>query len=606
MGVRERSCAQHLSLSKGQLMFRAELLTLFLVILLVFTLYRDLLRPSFAFLGTAFLLIVFQVISPEEFLSGLANKQIIVIFLLIALTAGIQKNVGTGFFFKLFSQKLRPGKFRFRMMLLVSSLSAFLNNTPVVAFMIPYVKEWTKVNKYPASKFLIPLSYSTILGGMVTVVGTSTNLVLNGLISQYNLPLLGFQDFFFLGCAVTVIGVAYLSLASNALLPDREENKSEIMEHLNEYLVETFVPNGSKMDGMTVKEAGLRNLKEIFLAEIARGPKEISPVSPNEILMEGDKLFFTGNTKAILTLIQEENGLSLPEHSHVSNHGFFQLTEAVVPASSALIGERIKDSDFRNRYQASIISIHRNGEKLKGNIGDTKVQAGDLFLMLTGKSYETQENLKDLIIITLQGEITPEKKPFKRIPSLLAIGLLLAGIIGFVDLFMAAFGGIIILFAFKILNLPTLRKSVDLDLLLILVCSLAVGVALKNSGAANLLVEGLLHITHRELPLLSLGLLFVITLVLTSLITNAAAVSIMFPIALELGTQMGQPLTPYFVGIAFAASGDFMTPIGYQTNLMVMGPGNYKFGDYFKLGFPLTIIYAVTVLGFITWYYELI
>ncbi|WP_114752597.1 SLC13 family permease [Pleomorphovibrio marinus] len=587
-------------------MFRAELLTLFLVILLVFTLYRDLLRPSFAFLGTAFLLIVFQVISPEEFLSGLANKQIIVIFLLIALTAGIQKNVGTGFFFKLFSQKLRPGKFRFRMMLLVSSLSAFLNNTPVVAFMIPYVKEWTKVNKYPASKFLIPLSYSTILGGMVTVVGTSTNLVLNGLISQYNLPLLGFQDFFFLGCAVTVIGVAYLSLASNALLPDREENKSEIMEHLNEYLVETFVPNGSKMDGMTVKEAGLRNLKEIFLAEIARGPKEISPVSPNEILMEGDKLFFTGNTKAILTLIQEENGLSLPEHSHVSNHGFFQLTEAVVPASSALIGERIKDSDFRNRYQASIISIHRNGEKLKGNIGDTKVQAGDLFLMLTGKSYETQENLKDLIIITLQGEITPEKKPFKRIPSLLAIGLLLAGIIGFVDLFMAAFGGIIILFAFKILNLPTLRKSVDLDLLLILVCSLAVGVALKNSGAANLLVEGLLHITHRELPLLSLGLLFVITLVLTSLITNAAAVSIMFPIALELGTQMGQPLTPYFVGIAFAASGDFMTPIGYQTNLMVMGPGNYKFGDYFKLGFPLTIIYAVTVLGFITWYYELI
>jgi di/tricarboxylate transporter len=584
-------------------MFTPSLITLYVVALLVLVLYRDLLRPSFAFLGAVFLLLILQIIQPEEFLMGLANKQIVVIFLLIGLTAGIQQNIGTGFFFRIFSQKLKPGIFRARMMLLVGSLSAVLNNTPVVAFMIPYVKEWTKTNQVPASKFLIPLSFSTILGGMITVVGTSTNLVLNGLISQYGLPLLGFEDFLYLGLLVALSGILYLSLASNRLLPNREENKSEIIDHLNEYLVETHLLPGSKMHGKTVKEAGLRKLREVFLAEIKRGSQEISPVGPNELLQEGDILFFTGNTDAILQLIKEENGLSLPEEGHVSNYGFFQLTEAVVPASSSLIGEKIKDSDFRNRYQASIISIHRNGTQLKGNIGETKVQAGDLFLMLTGKDHSRNDYLKDLIVITLRGEISSENGRFRQLPSLLALSLLFTGIIGWLDLFMAAFAGILTLYLFKVLNLQTLRKAVDLDLLLILVCSLSLGVALNNSGAATLLASGLLFLTHGAAPVWALLLLFVMTLVLTSLITNAAAVSIMFPIAMELGQQLGLPLTPFFVAIAFAASGDFMTPIGYQTNLMVMGPGNYKFRDYFAIGFPLTLIYGTVVMVFIQWYY---
>jgi di/tricarboxylate transporter len=560
-------------------------------------------RPSFAFLGAVFLLLILQIITPEEFLAGLANKQIIVIFLLIGLTSGIQQNIGTGFFFKIFSQRLKAGTFRFRLMLLVSSLSAILNNTPVVAFMIPYVKEWTKTNNFPASKFLIPLSYSTILGGMITVVGTSTNLVLNGLISQFGYPLLGFQDFLYLGVLVTVIGIIYLSIASNYLLPSREENKSDVIDHLNEYLLETYLPAGSKMHLKTVKEAGLRQLKEIFLAEIRRGNNEISPVGPNEILQEGDRLYFTGNSEAILKLIQEENGLSLPEDGHVSNLGFFQLTEAVVPASSALIGLKIKDSDFRNKYQASIISIHRNGTQLKGNIGETRVHPGDLFLMLTGKEYNRSDYFKDLIVITLRGEIKVDRENFKRLPSFLALAVLFTGIVGWIDLFLAAFTGILILYLFKVLNLETLRKAVDLDLLLILVCSLSLGLALNNSGAASVLVNLLIQVTNGSEAIVGLGFLFLVTLILTSLITNAAAVSIMFPIALELGNQLEQPLTPFFVAIAFAASGDFMTPIGYQTNLMVMGPGNYKFRDYFAIGFPLTLIYSVVVLWFINWYY---
>jgi len=581
----------------------SAIFTILLVAVLVIVLYKDYLRPAFAFMGAAFLLMLFSVITPEEFLTGLANKQIIVIFLLIGLTAGIQKNIGSGFFYALFSKKLKPGHFRFRMMVFVGSLSAILSNTPIVAFMIPYVKEWSETNKYPASKFLIPLSYATILGGMITVVGTSTNLVLNGLISQYGQPLLSFTDFFYLGLLVASSGIAYLSIASNYFLPDRQENKTQIIEHLNQYLIETFVPSDSSMIGKSVKEAGLRNLKEIFLAEISRSGKDISPVSPQEILQEGDKLFFTGNTKAILSLINEKTGLSLPEDSHVSMNGYFQLTEAVVPTSSSLIGEKIKDSDFRMKFQASIISIHRNGEQLKGNIGETKIHAGDLLLMLTGENQVKTDTLKDLIIVTRRGEIQKKTQKRSMLPSILAILILLMGIGGWIDLFMAAFGGIIILYLFKVLNLNTLSKSIDLDLLMILICSLAIGVALTNSGAAGILVEGILEVSESVGIMMSISLLFLITLVLTSLITNAAAVSIMFPIAMEMGLQLEQPLTPFFVAIAFAASGDFMTPIGYQTNLMIMGPGNYKFKDYFGIGLPLTFIYTAIVLVFIKMYY---
>lgn len=575
--------------------------TLCLIALLVISLYKDLLRPSLAFLITAFLLVVGGIIRVEEFLAGLANKQIIIIFLLIVLTAGIQKNIGSGFFYRLFNKNLSAHHFRVRLMLFVGGGSALLNNTPIVAFMIPYVKEWAESNKFAASKFLIPLSFATILGGTITVIGTSTNLVLNGLIDQYDLPLLGFKDFFFLGLLVSVVGIIYLSFASERLLPDREENKEKVIQHLNQYLIETFIGKDSKIIGKSVKEAALRNLKEVFLVEISRNEKGITPVSPEEILQEGDRLFFTGNTKAILSLIQEENGLNIPEDTHIIDNGFFHLVEAVVPSSSSLIGQKIKHSDFRRRYQGSIISIYRKGEQLKGNIGETRLQAGDLLLMLSGGSIAS-DNMKDLIIITRQGEI---HKPEKRniVPSVLALLILLSGIVGVMDLFLAALLGIFLLFLFKIMNVSLIRKSVDVDLMAILVSSLAIGVGLKNSGAANMLVEGVLYLSEQYSTIVSLSLLFIMSLVLTTLITNAAAVSIMFPISMEMGNQLGEPLTPFFVAIAFAASADFMTPIGYQTNLMVMGPGNYKFKDYFKLGFPLTVLFTLISLLFINYYY---
>ncbi len=558
-----------------------------------------------SFVMAVFVLVIFRVISIEELLSGLSNKQIILIFLLIILTAGLQRKIGKDFFFRVFRSDMSPFAFRLKMMVLVGSLSSLINNTPIVAFMIPYVKEWAARKKVPASVFLIPLSFATILGGMITVVGTSTNLVLNGLIEQAGYIPLGFRDFLFLGILVSLAGILFMAFFSHKLLPQNKENKSYVIEHLNEYIVETVVSNTAPIVGLTIEEAGLRHLKEIFLVEIQRDNRVIAAVGPNELIRAGDSLFFAGNTQSIFTLIQQNKGLELPEQSYVKNNAFFKLIEAVVPSGSPLIGSTLKECDFRNKYRGSVISIYRKGEKVVGNLGEIKIQAGDLLLMLAGKDWRAYNNGRDLVIVTFMGEINAAENKRTILPILAALGLLLAGVAGLMDLFVAASVGIVLLLAFKAIDGEVIKKSIDIDLLAILISSLAIGLALTKSGAANFLVDSMmLSFSGGSIPIMVV-LLFAGTVLLTSLITNAAAVSIMFPVALNISEQFSMQATPFFVTIAFAASASFLTPIGYQTNLMVMGPGNYRFSDFFKLGFPLLIIYSAICIFFIIKYYNI-
>lgn len=581
-----------------------EILATFVIVIgLILTLFKAWVRPSLAFLGAVFALILLQVIQVEDLLLGLANKQIILIFLLIILTSGIQQNLGKGFFFSVFKKDLSAFQFRFRMMLTVSGLSSVLNNTPVVAFMIPFVKNWAESNNYSASKFLIPLSFATILGGMITLIGTSTNLVLNGLIIQSGLPSLVFSDFLYLGLLVSFFGITYLTLFSETLLPNRTASKEKVLKDLHEYLVETRIRPDSPLIGKTIEEAGLRHLKELFLVEIKRGDRVIPAVSSERLLQANDYLVFAGNTNAILNLINQKYGLELPEQSHIQSNGFSSMTEAVIPSGSVLAGSSLKQLNFRDRFKASVISVYRKGEKVKENLGETQLKEGDLLLLLCAEDFEKLVSSKDLISLTKSGEIEGAFSFKKNFPSLLGISVLLLGIFGAIDLFMAALIGIVFMLLFRVINLNQVREAIDLDLLTILVSALAIGVAIQKSGTSRFLVENLSLLLEGKSPLLGISILFIVTLGLTSLITNAAAVSIMFPIAYELGMQSGLPLTPFFVTIAFAASADFMTPIGYQTNLMVFGPGNYRFADYTRIGLPLTLIYGVLVISFIHFYY---
>lgn len=582
-----------------------QILVIGVVIFLVFALYRELFNPALTFFICVGILMFAGVLTPADLLRGLSNTQIIIIFLLILVTAGIRVIYGSGLFLKLFNTKLSPRAFLLRMMLSSSIISAFLNNTPIVAFMIPYVKDWADKAGHPASKFLIPLSYATILGGMITVIGTSTNLVLNGLISEYNLPLLQFTDFLYLGLIVTLLGWIYLYFIGFRLLPSHTGKLEELKGKLKEYIVETEIFKGSVLSGKSVKEAGLRNLKDLFLVEVLRADKIISPVAPDFLLHEGDLLFFSGHTDSIFDLIKEENGLRLPKQDKLKGEGHFNFIEAVIPANSDLIGVRIKDSDFRQRFNASIVAVHRAGKRVSGKVGETTLAGGDFLLLVSGGDYMNQHAEKDLFFISTPKSIANNKPAWMHYLGLASFLALICGITGIVPLFNVLFAILAVFVVSGILNILEIKRQLDLSLLMVLVCSLALGVALQKTGVAGIIGNGLLGISQSYGIVASITLLFLVTILLTTLITNAAAVAIMFPIAMAMAEASAVSSTPFFIAIAFAASGDFITPIGYQTNLMVFGPGGYTFKDFVKTGAPLSVLYILVCIIFISYYYQL-
>jgi di/tricarboxylate transporter len=342
----------------------------------------------------------------------------------------------------------------------------------------------------------------------------------------------------------------------------------------------------------------------VFLVEIFRDEKIISPVSPEEMLEAGDILFFSGNTQSIFNLVKEDNGLELPKTGSHDLEEHFNFVEAVIPANSELIGKRIKDSNFRERFNASIIAIHRDGKRVPGKVGEMNLAGGDFLLLLAGDKH--QNGHSDLFFLSVPKRVK-EKPNKKRVYlGLAAIALLTLGVIGVFPIFNVC---LIILMAFvfsRVLSLNEVRKELDLSLLMVLVCSLAVGVALEKSGTADLIAKGLITSVKSMGPVAVLASLFMVTIFLTALITNAAAVSIVFPIAMSMAEQMSLSYTPFFVAIAYAASGDFMTPIGYQTNLMVYGPGSYTFRDFLRVGTPLTVLYVVICITFISYFYDLV
>lgn len=572
------------------------------IALLVLSLYREWLNPALSFFLVVLLFMVTGILTPAEALQGLSNPQLIVIFLLMLVTAGMRELLGNAFFTRLFKPDLSPRGFLLRMIVSVSSVSAVLNNTPIVAFLIPYVREWAALKGVPASRFLIPLSYATILGGMITVLGTSTNLILAGLMTAHGLPMPSFTDFLFLGLLVTLAGWVYLYFIGYDLLPDNRSQLEAVRQNRTEYIAETLVYENSPLAGKTVKEAGLRNLRELFLVEIVRGNEVISPVKPDEVIRPYDLLFFSGNTKAITQLIQTHEGLQFPQ---LPVNGSFNFVEAVVPANSDLIGKRIRDSDFRRRFNASIVAIHRNGKKVAGRIGEMTLAGGDFLLLLTSDQTQATATDGNLYFLSPPRQYNGRKPAIKWTIAISGLLLLLAGISGMLNLFTASLLALSIFIFSGVMNYERIRKNLDFSLLIVLVSSLAIASALEKTGTAKRMAELILYVSSASDSRTALVVLFAATILLTAIITNPAAVSMMFPVAVSLASQLHVNPMPYCIAIAFAASGDFMTPIGYQTNLMVYGPGGYTFRDFVKVGTPLTIVYSLICMVFIIWYYGL-
>jgi len=578
-----------------------QVLVLAILVALVAFLVKGWVRPSTTFMAGAVILLFAGTLKPEQLLSGLANKQIAIIVLLVLISAGLRKHFDIRLLFdKLFAFAQTPRMFLVTMMASSSVLSAFINNTPMVAIMTPYVYDWGKRKGVAPSKLLIPLSFATMLGGMITVVGTSTNLVMNGFLEEMGEPLLTYTDFLFLGLLVTFTGIVFILFIGVRLLPENEDKVALFKAHSREYVVEAELSPGSPLSGLTVQQASLRQLEGLFLADIIRGDRVISPVGPTEKLLVRDKLIFAGDTDKVVELLKEDIGLLVPKPNGTFVDNRIRVIEAVIPANSSLAGSIVRDSDFRNRYDAAILAIHRNGERIRGKIGDARLQTGDLLLLTIGENfYERQQLYRDLFAVS---EVKQVEKP-SPVRSKLFLGILFTAvllvIVGVVELFIALmviFGAMI---ALKLFSAADLKRDLDFDLVAILVCALAIGNALIATGAAELISHSFLELLR---PTGLVGLLtglFLLTVLLTSFVTNAAAVSIGFPIAYSLAQELGMPGTPFYVAVAFAASCAFMTPVGYQTNLMVYGPGGYTFKDYFRIGFPLTLVFTAVCITFI-------
>lgn len=579
---------------------------IFIVFVIFLMIYKEYLKASVSFLLAVLVFLITGILTSEEVLSGFSNQSIISILMLILITTGIRKNFQIENLFDAVFKKAKSYRgFLFRMMSQVALLSTSINNTPVVALMTPYVVEWGKKNNIAPSRLLIPLSYATIMGGMITLIGTSTTLVLNGFLQDFNHPSLFFNDLFTIGLSVTISGILFIVLFGYKLLPDYKDVLKTYNEKRREYIAETIVLPESNLAGKSLMEAGLRNLKGVYLVEIIRNGKMISPVGPEEIIEKGDTLFFAGNTKEIIDLINSGLGIDLPTTARSFDNDKAEIVESVLNNFSSLVGKTVKKSDFRNRYNAAIVAIHRNGKRLSGRIGDITLQAGDLLLLYTGSDFRHRvEIYRDLFIVSkLRDIVKPGKKKYYALGliAVCAIFLLLFGKITLFPALMIIFG---IMISFNLITTQDVKREMDLNMIAILVFSLAIGQAIIKTNAGNILSNGIVNFLEPHGIIAILAGLLIITNLLASIIGNVGAISISFPLAYAISQNLGIDGNPFFLTIAYAASAAFMTPISYQTNLIIYGPGGYKFKDFFRIGLPVNLIYLIVALSVIIYRYR--
>ena len=548
------------------------------------------------------LLLLFGVLTPAEALVGFSNEGMLTVAVLYVVISGFKETGAVGWIIQpLLGRPRSPTHARLRLMAPVAVLSAFLNNTPVVAVFIPAVQDWAKRNRLTLSRLMIPLSYASIAGGACTLIGTSTNLVVNGLYSARTQgPGFGLFQIAWVGIPVVITVLVFLSTAGHWLLPRRKAAISGY-EDVREYTVEMLVQQGGPLIDKSIEDAGLRQLPGLFLIEIDRGGQIIPAVSSHEILRGEDRLVFAGIPDSVVDL-QQIRGL-IPATDQVfkldSPRQGRCFVEAVISDSCPLVGRTVREGRFRNRYNAVIIALARNGERIRRKIGDIDLRAGDTLLLECRRSFpEQQRNNRDFLLVSQIGDSHPPNHERALTATAIVAGMVLTVTAGWLSMLEAA----LVAAGFMIVTGCTAdriaRRSPDWQVLIVIATSFGIGAALEKTGAASVLAGGLIELAGGD-PHLALALVFLATALLTSLATNNVAAVLLFPIAFQAAEAMGIAPEPFIVTLMIAASASFATPIGYQTNLMVLNVGGYRFTDFLRIGLPLTILVGLVTVALV-------
>jgi di/tricarboxylate transporter len=565
-------------------------------------------RPSVLFSGAVVAAWAVGALPLEEWTSTLGNKSLLTIFVLTILAGTVQQRLGlTSALLRVLPSGERPRRFLGALVGVTSGLSGVINNTPLVALLIPFVRKWGEVHKRSVQPFLMPMAFAATAGGMLTVFGTSTNLVLNGLLEESSgllgagaVQTLQTSDYAGPGLAVVVLTGLALVVAAPLLLRGRTDAAEAEAPGARSYTVETRLLPTAQAAGKTVAQAGFRNLHGLFLAEILRGDQIIAPVGPDEVLVAGDRLFFAGDLDQIRRLTAERPGLALPQSDLTDRAEHAPVVEVLVPFASGLVGHTVKESNFRERFGAAIVAIHRRGQRLGGRIGDQPLQAGDLLVLVGSERLDERlEGQSDLYLIGGRAAESAPGDPLKvRLFLGALVGLVGLALAGYMDLLGVAVGLLFVGATLGFITLKNARQHLDLELVLVLSSSLALGQALVQSPWPALAVEACLEPLHLLGPMGMVAVLFGLSTALTNAVTNNAAVALMFPLAAAVVAAGLVPAVPAFLAIAFGASNAFMTPVGYQTNLMVMGPGGYSGRDFMRMGFVTTVAYSAAFLAY--------
>lgn len=557
--------------------------------------------PAGVVLGATITLLVSGVIDTSEAFSGFANAAPLTVAALYVLARAAQK---TGLVAPLTTAVLGRSTGTASLARLVAptaAASAFFNNTPLVAMLIPGVAGWARRRKIPASRLLMPLSFATILGGMVTTIGTSTTLVVSGLLQARGMQPFGIFEVTKVGLPLACVGLAVLVLVSSRLVPSRQGAPEQAESGSRDFVVSMEVEPAGPLVGRTVSQAGLRDLDGVYLVEIERGGESITPPNPDVVICGDDLLTFAGRVDEIVDL-QQTRGLHSSEHQHVleidsPQHTFF---EAVVGRSSVLSGQTLKEARFRSRYQAAVVAIHRDGRRVDAKLGDVRLRPTDTLLVLArpGFAQRWRANTDFLLVAHVGGE-PPGATRLAPLVGAVVLGVVVISALGLLPILQSALLGAGALVVTRVLTYSEARDAIDLDVVVLIAAAFGLGAAIEGSGLANSIANGFTDVfSGLGDSGLMLGIVLA-TLVLTEVVTNNAAAVVVLPVALSIAEPAG--LDPRIVAIlvAMAASSSFLTPIGYQTNTMVYGPGGYRFSDYARAGWPITVVVALglTALG---------
>lgn len=541
--------------------------------------------PERVFSVTVLLCLALSFVSVDDILTNAVNPGLVTLILLVLCSFAFER---TSILRRLSASVFNGSKIKSTLRLLLGTAfaSALMSNTAVVATLISTVKNNKLIN---AGKLLLPLSYAAILGGTLTLVGTSTNLIVNSLLIKQGREGFNFFDFSLIGLSALCLCLIVIVWRSRTLPNMADDNLTT-----NDYLLEAEVALSSNLIGKSIEENGLRNLDSLFLVEIVRQGRLISPVTPDENVQAKDKLIFSGDISKVLTL-QQFDGLTL--FAEQDNLLRDNLTEVLVKADSAIAGKTLKKAGFRARFDAAVVAVRREGGALSGKLGDIVLQPGDFLVLAVGQDFCTRPNLSKNFYILSGHQADNMLSGWRDYATVWGfIGSILVSVFTPLPLLTCLFAYLAFLIFSGALTVNEIKRRFPLEIWMIVLGALTLATAVENTGIAAMLAQNIEGLLYGQSVYLAFIVIFILTLVMTELITNSAAAALSFPIAYNIALGLGVDPIPFVMAVAFAASGSFISPYGYQTNVMVYNAGNYQLSDFVKFGLPISIIYTITVI----------